>query len=112
MLNPYTISFVTAVAVYIALFSKLNDTEENSSNWLHMESAMYSVGAAAIGFAIVYFLNHRNVVGGGSGDAAPSAGGGVILNNRPSVVNTKAAVAPVNSTIGSTGEIVMKGPFQ
>ena len=109
MLNPYTISFITAVVVYVALFSKLNNTEEDgSSNWFHMESAMYSAGAAAIGFAIVYFLNSKNVM---INDETTFKG--AILNNRPSVntTATKANATP-GSTIGSTGEILMNTTFQ
>jgi len=108
-MNPYIIPFLVACVVYIIIFSKLNNTEDNPS-WFHKETAMYSTGAGAVGFAIVYFINSRkNEISTYTEIVSP---GDAILTNRPSVTtNTKQNLVP-NSTVGSTGELVMKGPFQ
>lgn len=89
-MNAYVTAFVAACVTYAIMVSSLNKDDSENAN---MEAIMYSVGAGAIGFAIVHFLTlQSNMV------PEPAV---------PKPVSTK----PTNAVVGITGETIMTDAF-
>ena len=88
-MNAYVTAFVAACVTYVIMVSSLKKDESESTN---MEAVMYSVGAGAIGFAIVHFL------------ALQKPG-------LPEPVVPKPVTKPTNAAVGLTGETIMTDSF-
>ena len=89
-MNAYVTAFLAASVTYMIMFSSLKKDEES----VHMEALMYSVGAGAVGFAIVQFMLQQPDV------TAP------VTAPSPKVITR-----PSNAMVGITGETIMTDAF-
>lgn len=94
MINAYVTAFLAACVTYMIMLSKLKKDDD----YMNKEALMYSVGAGAVGFAIVHFMikNPESVM------SAP-----VVVATPASKVATK----PTNAIVGITGETIMNDAF-
>jgi Mn2+/Fe2+ NRAMP family transporter len=94
MLNAYVTAFLAACVTYMIMLSNLKKDDD----YLNKEALMYSIGAGAVGFAIVQFMvqNPESVV------SMP-----VVVATPASKVTTK----PANAIVGITGETIMNDAF-
>ena len=88
-MNAYLIAFVAACVTYVIMVSSLKKDDSEKAN---MEAIMYSVGAGAIGFAVVHFLTLQSIM--------PEP-----------VVPKPVAAKPTNAAVGLTGETIMTDSF-
>lgn len=93
-MNAYVTAFVAACVTYMIMFSSLK--KDKTDEYVNMEALMYSVGAGAIGFAIVQFMLQQSDSITTTQVAAPS----------PKVTNK-----PSNAMVGLTGETIMTDAF-
>lgn len=91
MMNAYVTAFLAACVTYMIMLSKLKKDDD----YMNKEALMYSVGAGAVGFAIVQFMiqNPESVV------------------SAPVAVTSKVHNKPVNAIVGITGETIMNDAF-
>lgn len=90
-MNAYVTAFLAACVTYMIMLSKLKKDDD----YMNKEALMYSVGAGAVGFAIMQFMiqNPESVV------------------SAPVVVASKVATKPTNAIVGITGETIMNDAF-
>jgi Mn2+/Fe2+ NRAMP family transporter len=94
MLNAYVTAFLAACVTYMIMLSNLKKDDD----YLNKEALMYSIGAGAVGFAIVQFMvqNPESVVSMPVVVATPSS---------------KVTSKPANAIVGITGETIMNDAF-
>lgn len=91
-MNAYVTAFLAASVTYMIMFSSLKKDKTDES--VHMEALMYSVGAGAVGFAIVQFMLQQPDI------TAP------VTAPSPKVITR-----PSNAMVGITGETIMTDAF-
>lgn len=91
--NAYVTAFLAACVTYMIMLSKLKKEDD----YMNKEALMYSVGAGAVGFAIVQFMLQN----------PESVSTPVVVATPASKVVTK----PTNAIIGITGETIMNDAF-
>ena len=87
-MNAYVTAFLAACVTYMIMLSKFKKDDE----YVNKDAMMYSIGAGAIGFAVVQFMVQN-----------PES---VVVTPVPKVVNK-----PSNAIVGITGETIMTDSF-
>lgn len=90
-MNAYVVAFVAACVTYVLMVSSMK--KDNPEEGRNMETIMYSVGAGAIGFAVVHFMTMSDV-----------------MVTEP-VVPKPVVPKPANAVVGLTGETIMTDAF-
>lgn len=92
-MNAYVTAFLAASVTYMIMFSSLKK-DKTTDELVNMEALMYSVGAGAVGFAIVQFMLQQ------PGVTAPVT-----------APSPKITTKPSNAMVGITGETIMTDAF-